>query len=584
MWTRRVAGIAVCVWLASCRGQGPVPHELTGRVLSGGAPAAGATVRLLNSALTAVCDDQGEFALGPLASATYGVVATTASGYAAVESIRFDTSTGVDVGDVPLGPVGSVRGTVTLSGHPVAGAILSATDAEGRRLAGLAAAVADDSGAYTISGVPAGPVMLQALFQSGSETFTAPGQQVQVMGGATTAFDLILASPTPATAGTITGDAVFFGGVDQVSLVLSRAGAQDITASGAAPSFSLANVPPGLYALGVTADGLAPVTVPYVVVGGPVDLGAVVFTQTQAGAVADCPVTQAPTCMAGQPGCDPDDVAPTSTGIEVNAACQCSPGDFLQADGTCINECLQPSATCDVNATCIGGTGVYYCTCNSGFEGDGKTCSVIQPEINELVVMPELIGDTPGGQITATFQANEFVPAARVLVTVGSWPFTCTEMGSLPWIYVCTYSITGQEIPSGTNSLETVTATITNSIGGSNSATGFVDFDFRLPQLTSLDVTYPSGGMAASPGSDVTVSFMTDRALSTAVPPIVTATLGNSTLPFALQTSGQMGATLTATVPAGTAAGSYQLRIVLTDSIGNVNTIEPMTGVMQVAG
>ena len=38
-----------------------------------------------------------------------------------------------------------------------------------------------------------------------------------------------------------------------------------------------------------------------------------------------------------------------------------------------INECDDPT-TCDENAECTDTIGSYYCTCNTGYTGDGKTC------------------------------------------------------------------------------------------------------------------------------------------------------------------------------------------------------------------
>ena len=40
-----------------------------------------------------------------------------------------------------------------------------------------------------------------------------------------------------------------------------------------------------------------------------------------------------------------------------------------------IDECISDSADCHDNATCTNTDGTYECTCDSGFSGDGFTCS-----------------------------------------------------------------------------------------------------------------------------------------------------------------------------------------------------------------
>ncbi len=53
---------------------------------------------------------------------------------------------------------------------------------------------------------------------------------------------------------------------------------------------------------------------------------------------------------------------------------------------TDINECTLGTDSCDINATCTNTTGSFTCTCNSGFFGNGVTCTVlpippIQPDV-----------------------------------------------------------------------------------------------------------------------------------------------------------------------------------------------------------
>ena len=45
-----------------------------------------------------------------------------------------------------------------------------------------------------------------------------------------------------------------------------------------------------------------------------------------------------------------------------------------------INECKMGVPVCHVNATCYNTPGSYVCTCDSGFYGDGVTCTGIHPK------------------------------------------------------------------------------------------------------------------------------------------------------------------------------------------------------------
>ena len=45
---------------------------------------------------------------------------------------------------------------------------------------------------------------------------------------------------------------------------------------------------------------------------------------------------------------------------------------YLVAD---ISECERQLDDCDPNATCINTFGSYDCMCNTGFTGDGFTCT-----------------------------------------------------------------------------------------------------------------------------------------------------------------------------------------------------------------
>ncbi|XP_078370685.1 uncharacterized protein LOC144654404 isoform X2 [Oculina patagonica] len=82
-------------------------------------------------------------------------------------------------------------------------------------------------------------------------------------------------------------------------------------------------------------------------------------------------------CSASAPVCD---VNAKCTNTRGSYVCSCETG--FSGDGkTCsdIDECSASAPVCDVNAKCTNTRGSYVCSCETGFSGDGKTCS----DINE---------------------------------------------------------------------------------------------------------------------------------------------------------------------------------------------------------
>lgn len=64
--------------------------------------------------------------------------------------------------------------------------------------------------------------------------------------------------------------------------------------------------------------------------------------------------------------------------MDHNAPCvdidECHPG----TDVTKVH--VDYTYECDMNAHCQNSFGSYYCVCNNGYEGDGKTCDRLIPE------------------------------------------------------------------------------------------------------------------------------------------------------------------------------------------------------------
>ena len=51
-----------------------------------------------------------------------------------------------------------------------------------------------------------------------------------------------------------------------------------------------------------------------------------------------------------------------------------------------VNECLTNNGGCDSNAACSNTDGGSTCTCNSGYTGDGTSCTGDNPVIQHLYI------------------------------------------------------------------------------------------------------------------------------------------------------------------------------------------------------
>jgi hypothetical protein len=82
---------------------------------------------------------------------------------------------------------------------------------------------------------------------------------------------------------------------------------------------------------------------------------------------------QSDPCKTNNGGCDPNASCTDNSGT---AACACNTG--YTGDGTTctLDPCLTNNGDCDPNATCASPTGTPVCSCNAGYTADGTTCIV----------------------------------------------------------------------------------------------------------------------------------------------------------------------------------------------------------------
>ncbi len=103
-------------------------------------------------------------------------------------------------------------------------------------------------------------------------------------------------------------------------------------------------------------------------------------------------------CLINNGGCD---VLTTCTNSVNGPTCGPCPSGYA-GTGLCgcidVNECFVDNGGCSVNATCANTSGSRLCTCNSGYGGDGFTCTAI----------PTVCGES-----------GAFVPSTSALLDVG---------------------------------------------------------------------------------------------------------------------------------------------------------------------
>ncbi|MFO0745476.1 MAG: EGF domain-containing protein [Myxococcota bacterium] len=103
---------------------------------------------------------------------------------------------------------------------------------------------------------------------------------------------------------------------------------------------------------------------------------------TNAGACGDVDE-----CAKNLDDCDPNATCVNNAGsftcackppfVGDGKACTC-PAGTTASGSTCadVNECTLHLADCDAHATCTNTSGAYVCRCNTGYQGDGRSCEV----------------------------------------------------------------------------------------------------------------------------------------------------------------------------------------------------------------
>lgn len=125
-------------------------------------------------------------------------------------------------------------------------------------------------------------------------------------------------------------------------------------------------------------------------------------------------------CEEGTDNCDP---MVTCTNLDPGFECGECPAGYREETGdrqTCVDvdECDIGADNCDVNATCMNEPGSFGCKCNSGFAGNGLTCTPSGPVVRvteQTLVLPTGVS-TVSAPLPANSVATQVVPFATLFV------------------------------------------------------------------------------------------------------------------------------------------------------------------------
>ena len=229
---------------------------IIGRVTIGTASGnIGISVAIPGTSLTALTDDSGNFTLTHVPAGTRTIVASLA-GYASVSAtatVTYSATTTVSAMSLARTVLpGGVRGSITVTGAPTLTGLARITVSGPASAAGTI----DATGAYSFTGLPDGTYNVAAVVASTAESLLTTS--VAVSGGMAVASTLAFTG-----VGSITGVATL-SAVGSPGITVSAVGAGSVALTGAGGTFTLKNVPVGLWTLTGSASGYTPASVPNV--------------------------------------------------------------------------------------------------------------------------------------------------------------------------------------------------------------------------------------------------------------------------------------------------------------------------------
>ncbi len=203
--------------------------------------------------VTAATDDSGNFLLLGLPPGTYdlSIVPDPEAGYAtaSVEGVTVTEGQNTDVGEIVLELLGSISGTVSPGTFP---SEIVADNGSGDQFT----VSTDETGAFSIEGVPAGTYSLAVTPEEGSGYMDALLENVVVLAGENTDVGEIALEAMP---GSISG-IVLPADVAVEVVADNGAGSSGNATTDDSGSFSIEGLEPGIYTVTLTPDGASGLT------------------------------------------------------------------------------------------------------------------------------------------------------------------------------------------------------------------------------------------------------------------------------------------------------------------------------------
>ena len=224
-------------------------------------------VTLENSPLSVTADSAGRFALEGLPVGTFGLDVTASpggmvSGEVGLRLIGLTVASGdgLDLGQIELGALGAIDGTVTLEDSPVTQGAVAV-------IAGLSESSVQ-GGAFTFPELLPGTYVVSVFFSDTAGNALGQSASVQVSPGATAQVSIALTNPAGGpTTGAVQGTVLVSGANSNNGVDVQFSGAGPGLTTGGSGTYASGGVPAGLYTVTASLGGFVSVSVPFVPVG-----------------------------------------------------------------------------------------------------------------------------------------------------------------------------------------------------------------------------------------------------------------------------------------------------------------------------